>query len=372
MQSLSKGAPGIALLHIERARADVGSWETAHTWLSAIVAKAVTRGPEAGLYFGAPAAAFALHAAADRPGRYRRALATLDAAVAGIVRDRLDRAHDRIDRGVLPATGEFDLISGLTGLGALLLRRDPNGLLCRDVLTYLVRLANPLRYQGAALPGWWTRLSPNNRVTAEFPHGHGNLGMAHGVTGPLALLSLAARAGVRVDGHDRAMRTMATWLMDWRHLDDGGVWWPQWVVLDDNHQPRSVQEAPRRPSWCYGIPGIARALQLAGLALSDQALLDTAEAAVGACLSQPVHLDQITDTSLCHGYAGVLQTVLRIARDARTLTIADGVVNLIEPLLERTSTDASLLEGQAGVALALHTLRHGAPTSGWDACLLLA
>ena len=73
----------------------------------------VTAHPDAcGLYQGAPAVAFTLHAA-GQPA-YGTALGTLDGHIATLTRHRLERAHERIDRGQLPALREFDLINGST------------------------------------------------------------------------------------------------------------------------------------------------------------------------------------------------------------------------------------------------------------------
>ncbi|WP_371106029.1 MULTISPECIES: lanthionine synthetase LanC family protein [Streptomyces] len=41
------------------------------------------------------------------------------------------------------------------------------------------------------------------------------MGLAHGIAGPLALLSLCWTRGLRVPGHDTAVRRIARWLMSW-------------------------------------------------------------------------------------------------------------------------------------------------------------
>ncbi|MGH3885760.1 MAG: hypothetical protein ACRDSZ_04180 [Pseudonocardiaceae bacterium] len=63
-QSLSTGAAGIALLHIEYARAGTGGWDTVHHWAAAMTRDPVIAHPDAcGLFRGAPAVAFVLGAA---------------------------------------------------------------------------------------------------------------------------------------------------------------------------------------------------------------------------------------------------------------------------------------------------------------------
>jgi|HubBroStandDraft_1064217.scaffolds.fasta_scaffold05584_7 hypothetical protein len=75
----------------------------------------------ASLYYGAPAVAYTLHAA-GQPA-YRTALAVLDRSIDTIVRHRLATAHRRIDHGLIAQAREYDLIHGLTGLGAYLMHR---------------------------------------------------------------------------------------------------------------------------------------------------------------------------------------------------------------------------------------------------------
>lgn len=196
-QSLAHGAAGVALLHIERARSGHGPWQRAHDWLACAAEGGAVGGPDTHLYYGAPALAFALHAAADRPGRYARALDTLDTHVTELIRQRLRVAHARIDNGDYPELAEYDAIRGLSGLGALLLRRREHTELLREVLTYLVRLTEPVKHDGELLPGWWTHLAPSGKPSRDYPEGHANNGVAHGIGGP----SCAHRPPNGVLGH---------------------------------------------------------------------------------------------------------------------------------------------------------------------------
>lgn len=385
-QSLANGAAGIALVHIARARAGLAPWRIAHDWLECAAGGQALSGPDSHLFYGAPALAFALHTAADQTGHYARALDTLDRHVAAATRRRLAAAHARIDQGRLPALAEFDAIRGLTGLGAYLLRRDPGGDLIRDVVAYLIRLTEPIDDDGDLLPGWWSDLSPAGHRSAEFPGGHANTGMAHGIGGPLALLALATRSGIVVDGHAEAIGRILAWLDRWRHTGDPGPWWPYWVTRAHlRAEPLDVPaRGPSRPSWCYGTAGIARAQQLAALALGDPARHRMAEDALAA-LTDPGQLAATTDLSLCHGYAGLAHIAAHAARDALTpvpaACLPPLLANLVPPDADPRSlaarllppgTDAGLLEGAAGIALALHTASTDTPPVGWDAFMLIA
>lgn len=371
-QSLAVGAPGTALLHIERAHAGHGRWETAHTWVAAATRAPITANPTSSLFLGAPAVAFAVHAA-GLPG-YQAALRTLDDHITELTHRRLRQAHARIDRGDLPRLGEYDLIKGLTGLGAYLLHRYGDNLAVRYVLGYLVRLTEPLQVDGETLPGWWTSHGLADRASEHFPGGHGNLGMAHGITGPLALLATAKKRGIAVDGHTDAIECISAWMDTWRHDDSTGPWWLPWVARNEQRLGRPIQTAPRRPSWCYGTPGHARAQQLAAQATGDIRRQRLAEEALLACVTDEHQLALLTNTSLCHGWAGLLHTAWRAANDAHTSDLAVQIPRLRERLIQRmgaSSSEPGFLEGQAGSVLALHTTTISrSPASCWDACLL--
>lgn len=102
-QSLAGGASGIALLHIERARAGHGDWSTAHAWLRAAVHGEVSAAANANLYFGAPALAYVMHRAASASSRYLPVLDRLDTATLSLTRSRLAAAHQRIARAERPS-----------------------------------------------------------------------------------------------------------------------------------------------------------------------------------------------------------------------------------------------------------------------------
>ncbi|MEO3854505.1 lanthionine synthetase C family protein [Acrocarpospora sp. B8E8] len=379
-QSLATGAVGTALLSVERALAGSGGWRDAHERIRQVTAGPIDAAAHAGLYYGAPAIAFLLHAVGTggHP-RYRAAATTLDYPVLRLIRRRLTAAENRMKRGGPAQFREYDLFYGLTGLGALLLHRLPGSDTFADVLRYLIRLTEPRREDGEGgleLPGWWVPHDPDRLLPT--PGGHANLGMAHGAAGVLALLALGISHGRIVDGQAEAVETLGSWFDRWRQDSADGPWWPQWITREELRTGRLLQKGPVRPSWCYGAAGIARALQLAGLATGDTVRRATAEQALAACLADR-QLDRITEAGLCHGLAGVYQTAFRAASDAGSPAIAQRLPALASVLIRRTTAPdtegegAGFLTGSAGVSLALETARHTAPPcSGWDTCLLIA
>lgn len=372
--SLASGAVGAAILHIERAHRGVSDWKPALAWLAAAVGKPIAVRASGGLFEGGPAVAFAVYTA-DRPMRAREAL---DRYVADLTRRRLQAAHARIAADELATITEYDLIYGLTGIGSFLLRHERHHGVLREVLSYLVALTKPMRVDGRTYPGWWTRAAPAAQSSPAFPRGHGNFGMAHGIAGPLALLALAKKQGVVVAEHDAAIGAICTWLDEWRHDDGRGPWWPEWITEAELRDGGLQRSGPHRPSWCYGTPGLARAQQLAALATGDTGRRRMAENAFARCLSDHAQLDRVTDGTICHGTAGLFQTAWRAAADAADSAISAHLPQL-HAMLDHAMPAApsgqniGILNGAAGIALARHTAESAtAPSSGWDACLLIA
>lgn len=378
-QSLGGGAAGVALLHAYRARIGRGDPAVTRRWLQVATSDPITAGPDANLYYGAPALAFVTHIAATTDPTLRRAHDQLHEATIQLTRRRLDAAHLRIDRGAPARLAEFDLIRGLAGLGAYHLQAEPAGACLRDILAYLVRLTEPLPGRDH-VPGWWTEDAPNGSPSPEFPGGHGNLGMSHGISAPLALLAHSTVQGTIVPGQPAAIRRICAWRDTWRQWDTGSAWWPGYVTRDQAHTGVVPAHSRQRPSWCYGTPGLARAEQLAALATGDTERQRTAEAAMLACLQDIAQLDRITDAGLCHGMAGVLHTAWRMSGDATTFDLTRALPTLTARLVERMSrpcADPELLDGHTGAALTLHTIATSAAIGSpavpalWDACLML-
>ncbi|MER6839085.1 lanthionine synthetase C family protein [Streptomyces platensis] len=409
--SLLMGHPGIALLHTRCARADARYAAIGHAHLAAAVAATTDAGPAAVGDLLLPAR---LHA--DAHGGYTRLLARCAEVHAAYVRARVARlTARRQEHGPGLAADDYDVISGLAGEArGLLLAADHGDERCtqalRDVLTYLVGMTRPVRSPvagGRPVPGWWCApdryLLPRDRE--EYPRGDLNVGVAHGICGPLALMALAYRSGHRVPGMADALRRMADWVVSVGYTDDLGVRWPGRVApvaaAGESSHPSQEAGARSRPGWCYGTAGIAWSLCLAGRALGDGRLTALAEDAVGGLVRRPLDAAVSTDPGFCHGRAGVLHTVSRMAvatgrtewwavadRLAREL-VAEyeprtpfGFRQVVPPAL--TSGPAphrvhhpGLLDGAAGIALVLADYadaRRGADVAeanGWDAAFLM-
>lgn len=371
--TLGDGHPGIALLFAELAADDPAYRLAAHRHLSA--ATAALRGGRPRLFEGAASVAFAGHAAATSYGGYAAMLEGLDRHIVTQVvqRAREDAATVRAGRPI-GVDERYDVVSGTAGLGRYLLARDHAAALA-EVLESLVAiaLAPAVRVDGAPVSAW---------LSGDGDRACVNLGLAHGVAGPLALLAISWLAGHRVAGQDEAIAAIVDLLRRWQTTDGAGPYWPLWASRDDG-----LGERPR-DGWCYGGAGIGRALQLAGAALGRADWRAEGGTAMLAAVSAALSDDVVRDPGLCHGWSGLLQLVVRSARDderfaAAADALAGRVLDAYDPdtpfgfryrqvFAPRPADRPGFLDGAAGAALALHTYATGTPPrTSWDAALLL-
>ncbi|NEA34319.1 lanthionine synthetase C family protein [Streptomyces sp. SID13031] len=386
--SLASGPLSMALLFAELSHQDAGHRRLAHNYLIAATEHAGAA-PVGGLQGGLCAVAFTARSAARSSADYATLLSKLDAKITGHVATII-----RAERILVPSEGgcsfaATDVISGLAGIGRYLLTRPgPADESLHEILRFLVERADPLRLNGTERPGWWIRHSPS----PEIPDldGHVNYGLAHGMPGTLAFLSLAWHAGCRVSGQDDAIHRMATWLITERGRYSAVPLWPASLSYAEYFDGAPAQRPVTAPSWCYGAPGTARAIQLAGLALAEPGWGIEARSAVHEVVGWLDAGGDLGETMLCHGWAGVLQTLCRMNGDFKDPVIERAIDQIAARLLAeydevlpfgfqaRQMADShhldlpGFLEGAAGIALAITTYTSGSVFSGWDSALMLA
>lgn len=363
---LAQGDAGLALLYgqLETCFPGEGWDRLAHVALER-GARSAAVASGGGLFSGLPGLAVTADFLSRGGRRYQKLLQTLDVEIGRQVEERLDALRpDEL------AARDWDLVSGLVGLGAAASRRRlPILERLRETLAELAAQTGP----GAGFFVAAERIeNPGMRVDA--PEGHLDLGLAHGIAGPLGLLGLT-RTGRE---HDAALERLAELLRQNRADDD---WGPNWPAAAPARNGVLEPGPPTHAAWCYGAPGIARALWHAGY---------QAEAleAMRAVARRPPPARRLASSGLCHGFAGLLVHALRFWRDTGDPAMEALSGEMATRLLEEWEPDsllgfrptepggrrvdrAGLLEGAPGVALALLAAATDREPS-WDRAFLLS
>ncbi|MBL1119188.1 lanthionine synthetase C family protein [Streptomyces sp. 110] len=383
--TLNDGLPGTALLLAALSPTDPSLAPAAeHHWDAA--ASLLAGAPPDGIYSGPGALAASLligSAYLPEPRVQRTALEHATSWLAARAQGLAHHQRKRLSGGQRGTPwGVYDAIKGLSGIGRILLAADQTGHApavpgLTDALTALTEMINtPVGH----LPGWWLPAHDHLLPVAGAlsPSGAATTGLAHGIAGPLAFLSLAAVADRTVPAQLDAIRTAAAWLLRWSA--PGGSW-PAHISGDALRQPPNrdhLATAPgRRDAWCYGAAGIGSALTHAGRALHDGELVHAGQTAVASLAQRPAEHWDTDGPGLCHGTAGVLQAIHRSGCSQAGRRAAALTTPLLPPdgNQDIRSGNLGFLTGATGVALVLAETQGLLPTTNtiaWDALLLLS
>jgi len=204
-------------------------------------------------------------------------------------------------------------------------------------------------------------------------------------------LALAKLNSVEVDGLTQAISRLADWLSEHRTDDSWGVNWSSVVSVQwgaDGSPSIDPERLPTHAAWCYGSPGVARALWLAGRALDRGDYGDLAIKTMENVVTKPADFRFLKSPTFCHGVAGLLQITLRFAADTRLPVFRKAAGELAAELIRAYEPDSilgyrsvetgacrvdnpGLLDGAPGVALVLLAAScNASPT--WDRLFLLS
>jgi lantibiotic modifying enzyme len=389
--SLAQGQIGIALFLAEMAFHEPSYLMSARIHLqSGVNHGSALRVPS--LHAGAAGIGFVASTIARSPKDYQSLIRVCDDLILTTVVESV-RAL-RLTPDVL-AFHDFDVMSGVSGIGRyLLMRYGPNHPAVRMITSFLIELTIPKVLDGHRVPGWCAKgtikLGNGSVIGGDGPYL--NLGLAHGIAGPLAYLAVAKDGGAIDAGLDEAIERVVSWLVGWLGRGAQGTNWPSWVFLDEEMSQVSSANFGDRRAWCYGTPGIASSIQLAGSAMGRQEWIDIAVEALACQLSQENMTDKYSDlknVGLCHGWAGILRIAQKMAPLDPTGRLASSVeylaqllVDSFDPLTsfgfrnnELGSTfhpeNPGLLSGCAGTALSLLAYANGGHSqTNWEEVFL--
>jgi lantibiotic modifying enzyme len=362
----------------------------AHKHLSAAVQNNSVIGSVA-LFGGLCQIGMAAHYMNGHSGRYSKLLASIDGAVNGEARRLAAHVRMLAAQGVVRFS-DYDVITGLSGVAAYLLSRVAGGSsqsALEEVIETLIDLVKPdnmgvfkLRTSHSLIQGFLSK-------RAAYSNGIINCGMAHGVTGVLASLSLAYSADLQIPELRNSIRNVADWLTHAASVsDEWGDSWPDGIGISAGGTCNTPADITM-DAWCYGAPGIARAIWLAGRALGDSSIQSFATSAMEASLKRHRNAKyQSNNPAICHGYSGLLLIALRFYQETNLESFRTAANDVFEQLMALQSNehsfgfrdpqpngqyvdDARFLSGASGIALVLLAACSEIEPS-WDRMLLLS
>jgi hypothetical protein len=323
--SLAEGYPSLLLLFStlrQHGFVDESKEDTIHRYVLKIKEALEDNGCDNfSLFTGVSGICFALQQASCEGTRYQRMLNGLhDYLLKNIEKVFLEPIRCNIDHNLPSFAYLYDPIQGICGIGRYLLENlsIPHFYeVTQNIVQVLVKLSLPLKINRKNIPGWYS--PPNDPFNANneslSPKGHFNLGLAHGITGILAFLAISFARGIQVKGQEEAMRRMINWIREKSFSENNTIHWPCNVSWEEEIEKKSSTNLSSRDAWCYGVPGIARTLFLAGKVLKDNELKSFASRAFRGVFCRSQNEWGLPGPMLCHGIAGLLLITREMAKE---------------------------------------------------------
>ncbi|TKH43486.1 lantibiotic biosynthesis protein [Paenibacillus terrae] len=398
--SLSHGYPGnIHLLSQWRATDSSYDWNGAiHLNMAQIQASLAKNGlNDVSLYSGWAGIASSVSEASNHGEYYSNFLHQIHQWMIPLTKQWLQSNTEQLGLHEGMPMQAFDTISGASGIGRYILKSSTDPIctpLVEPILQFLTHLTHPIHIHSRYVPGWYSpqKFQFLGRDKRNYPLGNFNCGMAHGIPGPLALLSVAYSAGIEVTGQYQAIESITEWLLKYKHEDTYGFYWPHIVPFEAETGSLEFDFQRAREAWCYGTPGIACSLFLAGKALHNDDLQKLAVKACISAISYEMAEREMDSSALCHGLAGLLMISWRMWCHSKEPALIPLVQQLSSRLLDRFQADsplgfldpepkadgsqiwlskAGMLEGVAGIAATLLGVSENKELA-WDYILMLS
>lgn len=379
--SLASGIAGQAVLHAYLARHESDSGEEALVERCLdLAADAAARVPMAASLFGGFAGIAWSLEHLTRHSRHARVESLDDAEDPLASID--DVLIEALDVGSPP--DDYDLVSGLTGIGVYALERLPRSRAKKCLGLVIRRLGERVeRIDGGRA---WRTPNQASGPGAAGTKGPFDLGVAHGVPGVVALLAQSCAWDVAADQARELLGGAVTWLLDQR--------------LDSNARGRFATSAgpgsdhgAARLAWCYGDAGLAAILLTASRAAGERVWAEEALAIARKAATRSEAESGVLDAGLCHGAAGLMLIFQRLHQMSGEMLFAEAATRWLRKVLElhqpglglagfrasvpdeqggrRYVEDPGLLCGTAGIALALLAATTAVEPE-WDRMLLLS
>lgn len=398
--SLAGGYPGVLILlaELDRLFPDEKWDAAAHAYVLKIKESIETHGVYSiSLHGGLAGASFALLQASRGESRYQRLMSTLNAHFLERMKTHyLIPFHNNFQDNQPSPMPLFDLIEGVVGAGVYCLQRINDTLffdIIKEILLILVKFSQPLKVKGKWVPGWYLpqEFQFQEEEKKRFPNGNFNLGLAHGIPGVLGFLAAAHLHGAVVDGQKQAIERITEWIQNHRRESEKGFFWPTTIAFEDEGKSVNNPHFTGRDAWCYGTPGVAASLLLAGKALESGPLKSYALESFRSVFKRTVKEWFLPGPTFCHGISGLLLITHTIAQAMNAEDLKVKTAELTSQLLQYYQPEypfgfrnyeamksgefakidcAGLLEGSAGILLTLLSVQN--KTSWWHAPFLVS
>ncbi|CCC88469.1 TPA: lanthionine synthetase C family protein [Staphylococcus aureus] len=363
--TLSHGIPGLILfLDAYQKAYNTNTEQIVHKYIMKLAPYLQKHQYNHSLFGGLSGIAFSMDIASQNGRNYQNILNNIDEVIVNEIENKMDQI---LQEPLNPLN--YDTISGLAGIGRYLLNRvDANATnvkALKSILTYF----KDIQYSQNS----WVVPQESQFLESDknyFTEGNINLGLAHGVLGPMSLFALCVIKGITIENHQHILKDMYKFIVDEKFCCNDR-WLQRYDLISERNHFNYI-----RNGWCYGNTGVMTTLFLIGQALQDDEIIQT---------SKKVMLQVVNDKeknlispTICHGLSSQILMLTTMNLHFESNVVSDYINELINKLISHykenhlvnfidinenqegvfKSQKVGLLEGELGVYLTLITLQN--------------
>ncbi|CDR25812.1 lanthionine synthetase C family protein [Staphylococcus schweitzeri] len=363
--TLSHGIPGLILfLDAYQKSFNINTEYIVHKYVMKLAPYLQNHQYNNSLFGGLSGIAFSMDIASQNGRNYQNILNNIDDVIVNEIENKMDQI---LQEPLNPLN--YDTISGLAGIGRYLLNRidvsDTNVKTLKRILTYF----KDIQYSQNS----WVVPQESQFLESDknyFTQGNINLGLAHGVLGPMSLFALCMIKGITIENHQHILKDMYKFIMD-KKFCSNYRWLQRYDLISERNHFNFI-----RNGWCYGNTGVMTTMFLIGQALQDEEIIQ---------MSKKVMLQVINDKeenlispTICHGLSSQILMLTIMNLHFELDEVSDYITELTNKLISHYKEDhlvnfidinenkqgefksgkVGLLEGEIGVYLSLITLQN--------------
>lgn len=260
--TLSHGIPGLILfLDAYQKAFNTNTEQIVHKYIMKLAPYLQKHQYNHSLFGGLSGIAFSMDIASQNDRNYQNILNNIDDVIVNEIENKMNQI---LQEPLNPLN--YDTISGLAGTGRYLLNRvdanDTNVKALKRILTYF----KDIQYSQNS----WVVPQESQFLESDknyFTEGNINLGLAHGVLGPMSLFALSVIKGITIENHQQILKDMYQFIMDEKFCSNDR-WLQRYDLISERNHFNYI-----RNGWCYGNTGVMTTLFLIGQALQDDKII---------------------------------------------------------------------------------------------------
>ncbi|MCR3758631.1 lanthionine synthetase C family protein [Clostridium felsineum] len=386
--SLSHGIPGLCLLYgeLDKLYPNEGWHDIANGYIKIMVDSIERDGLESlSLFSGTAGIAFSIMANSCNGRHYTSLLKTLN----NYLIEQLNVQLDYIDKKNYIEMFDYDVIQGMSGIANYLplIYKDTDTYV-KKILQYFINLSKHINYNNNKIPGWFIKKDNlfNDEQKNYYSNGALNLGLSHGIPGPLIILCKSYSNSIFIDGQIDAIKTIVNDIVKLK-IKDCNTWNSMVKVEDYINGAYNLYDI--RDAWCYGSPGLSYSLLLASITLKDDRLLELSCDAMKEAVKRR---KGIFSPTFCHGYSGLAYISYKFYYKTKNKYFLNASDELLEKILSYYDSSApfgfydiehsndcdiknlnsiAFLDGVVGTLLTILELTLKSNNVYWDTAFLL-